>query len=417
MYRLTNAVRPYPWGSRTAIADLTGKPVPSPGPEAELWMGAHPSAPSLLVTPDGERSLLAEIEADPHAHLGKQLAAEYSGRLPFLFKVLAAERSLSLQAHPTTAQARAGYAAEEERGIPLDAPYRNYSDASSKPELLVALEPCEVLCGFRSVPDMVEVLRGLELPQLGGAIDALQARPDAEGVREAVTGLLTLMDRERAELVNTVAGNAAKLGVDSDQKHAGAYSWAAALAEEYPGDLGVVISLLLNFVRLEPDEGVYLPAGNLHAYLRGVGVEIMANSDNVLRGGLTSKHVDVPELLRILDFAGGPAPIVRPEVLGADAGVDAGEEVWRTPTREFALSRRRLTRDAAATLDVAGPQIILVLDGDVTLTRSDAHGGPDDDGVLILRRGESAYLSASEGPVTASGSGTYVRATPGRRRT
>lgn len=408
MYRLVNPIRRYAWGSHAAIAELTGRPAPTAEPEAELWMGAHPTAPSRLAMPVGERSLLAEIEADPVAHLGKFVASSFGGRLPFLFKVLAAEQPLSLQAHPSSAQAKAGFAAEEERGIARDADERNYPDAVAKPELFVALERCEVLCGFRPLPQMVEVLQPLDVAPLAPTIEALRARPDGEGLREVVTYLLTQPEADRRDLVDAVGKATDRLAGHPDiEPHAAAYAWVAGLARDHPGDAGVVIALLLNHLTLKPDEGVYLPPGCLHAYLRGLGIEILANSDNVLRGGLTRKHVDVPELLRVLDCTAGVPRILRPEASEAEA-----EEVWPTTVREFSLARMRVdtgTGGAPVPVAGAGPQILLVLDGAVTLAS-------DGFEPLCLARGESAYLAAGRAPVTVTGAGTVLRAGTGLTR-
>jgi mannose-6-phosphate isomerase len=385
-YRLDNPVRDYDWGSTTAIPRLLGVP-PTGLPQAELWMGAHPSAPSRLA---GDGTLAERIAADPGGELGDAVLAEFGARLPFLVKVLAAERPLSLQAHPTREQARAGYAAENARGVPLDAPTRNYRDQSHKPELLCALTPFRALGGFRALPDTVRLLDRLGVPELAPYRELLAA-PD--GLRQVVTAVLTLPAGRRAELVDAVAA-ACQAGPDGG--FAAERRAAAELAAAYPGDPGVVIALLLNHVELAPGQALFMPAGNLHTYLSGTGVEIMANSDNVLRGGLTGKHIDVPELLRVLDFTAGPPPLVPPRP------GPGGEVGYPVPVREFRLARHEVA-GRPATVDGGVPQILLCVEGSLELSGVDG-------GSVPLPRGASAFVPADRKAVTLSGRGTAFRA-------
>ena len=308
MWQLTTAVRHYPWGSRTVIPALLGEPSPADRPHAELWVGAHPGGPSLLT--DG-RPLDAAIAEDPGALLGPAVVDRFGPRLPFLLKVLAADTPLSLQAHPAPEQAEAGFAAEEAAGIPIEHPTRTFKDPYHKPELLLALTTFEALCGFRPVEESLHCLAKLQVPEVRPTLAAL-ARG---GLRAAVPQLLALDAGRRAELVSAVAASASRFVAASDPEFINTYRWAAKLAETYPGDPGVVISLMCNHLKLAPGEAVYLPAGNLHAYLSGAGVEVMASSDNVLRGGLTVKHVDLAALIEVLDFSDGKVPVLHP-VLG-----------------------------------------------------------------------------------------------------
>lgn len=323
---ITNTPRPYAWGSASAIANLLGT-TPSGGPEAELWLGAHPGSPSVIVDPTraGGASTLAEwIAADPGTALGRFADA---GRLPFLLKILAAAHPLSLQAHPTIEQARAGFARENALGIPVDAADRNYKDAFPKPELIFALSPTfDALCGFRplaEVRDLLELLLSLDAqtedpqPQpLEDLLDFLfgpsssSSSPDVS--LRAVFEWLISSGSGVPTLVSLVT-RLAPLSADPS------LATAAALAAEYPDDPGIVISLLLNRVTLARGEALYLPSGNIHAYLDGLGVELMAASDNVLRGGLTPKHIDVPELVSVLDFTPVPVPYLRAVVPGSGA--------------------------------------------------------------------------------------------------
>ena len=387
---LDNPVRPYPWGSPTAIPELLGVP-PTGGPQAELWLGAHPGAPSRLRSGG---TLLERIDADPYGELGPTVLDRFGPRLPFLLKVIAAEQPLSLQAHPDLARARKGYAAEEARGVPADAPERNYRDPHHKPELVCAVTPFAALCGFRSVAETLRLLAPLTaaVPALAPYAELLASGPD--GPTDVVARLLTLAGPERAELVEAVAAACR-------DTHAGSYglerATVAELAARYPGDSGVLVSLLLNRVDLAPGEALFLAAGNLHCYLRGTAVEVLANSDNVLRGGLTGKHVDVPELLSVLDPTAGPAPVLRP-----DTGVP-GVEAYRPPVPDFLLDRMRLGPDPVP-LAGPGPHLLLVLEGAAVLH--------DDGSVLPLASGESAWVPAGR-RVLLTGDGLLVRAAAG----
>ena len=387
MWQLTSTVRHYPWGSRTVIPELLGLPAPADEPYAELWLGAHPDAPSAL--PDGRR-LDDAIAADPEALLGPAVRERFGDRLPFLMKVLAAERPLSLQAHPTTAQAEAGYAAEEAAGVPHDDPTRTFKDRFHKPELLLAITPMEALCGFRPVEGSLHCLAKLQLPELKPTIAALAHG----GLQAAIPQLLALSDLRRQSLVQAVAAKAASFVAAHDPAFINTYRWAAALAETYPGDPGVVISLLCNHLTLAPGEAVFLPAGNLHAYLCGAGVEVMASSDNVLRGGLTSKHVDLAALIEVLDFTDGKIPTLHP-VLGP------GGLRYPVPIEDFDLTRVQLGVDAGV-LTTAGPQLLLCAEGTARLSTTD--------GEEVLRQGQSAFVPAGR-PVTAQGPGLLYRAT------
>ncbi|MGW1140632.1 mannose-6-phosphate isomerase, class I [Streptomyces zhihengii] len=384
MDRLDNTVRPYAWGSTTAIPELLGT-APTGEPQAEMWMGAHPGAPSGT-----DRGTLDQvIAADPEGELGQAAVGAFGPRLPFLLKLLAAGAPLSLQVHPDLAQAAAGHAAEEAAGVPVDAPHRNYKDANHKPELVCALTPFDGLCGFRPPVEAADLLAGLDVDSLKPYVDLLHAHPEEAALREVLTALLSADRDEVAATVTEAAAAAERLG--------GPYAPYASIARHYPGDPGVVAAMLLNHVRLQPGEALFLGAGVPHAYLDGLAVEIMANSDNVLRCGLTPKHVDVPELLRIVRFESTEPGVLRPEVS------PTGEEVYDTPTDEFRLSRYVLAPGSEARdLTAFGPQILLCTAGGVTA------------GELPLTAGQSVFVPAGE-QVSVTGtdgrSGTLFRAT------
>jgi mannose-6-phosphate isomerase len=397
MFRLHNPIQRYAWGSRSVIADLLGAPSPAPTPEAELWLGAHPSAPSRVIASDGEHSLLEIIEQDPEEHVGLAVSRQFGPRLPFLLKVLAAAAPLSLQAHPNAEQAGAGYEAEEARGVSRDDPQRNYRDPRHKPELLCALGRFEALCGFGPVPRTLRLLDTLDVRALRPQLDQLRTHPNADGLRKLFAFLLQAPPELRRTLVEGTLDGCARLSTKHGE-FAPQCAWALRLGDDYPGDIGILGSLLLNLLVLRPGEAVYLPAGNLHCYLEGTGVEIMANSDNVLRGGLTPKHVDRDELLRIVDFTPAFVTPLSPESLGQ------GEQVYVTPSAEFRLSRIELESEWRGHTE--GPEVLLCTSGTASLTGAAQPPWP-------LRRGDSVFVSASQGRYALRGNAVLFRATVG----
>ncbi|MFE7712829.1 mannose-6-phosphate isomerase, class I [Streptomyces sp. NPDC057486] len=385
MDRLSNTVRPYAWGSTTAIPELLGV-APTGEPQAEMWMGAHPGAPSRLTRTAGtEQPLTDIIAADPERELGPATVEKFGPRLPFLLKLLAAGAPLSLQVHPDLTQAKKGYEDEERRSVPIDAPHRTYKDANHKPELICALTPFEGLCGFRRPTEAAEAIAALGVDSLKPYVDLLGAHPEEAALREVLTAILTADPAEMTETVTEAAAAAERLG--------GAHAPYARIAHHFPGDPGVIAAMLLNHVQLQPGEALFLGAGVPHAYLGGLGVEIMANSDNVLRCGLTPKHIDVPELLDIVRFEATDPGILRPEA------APSGEELYETPVDEFRLSRYDLSPGAAPVdLTRSAPQILLCTAGAPRV------------GTLDLAPGGSVFVPSDES-VEASGSGTLFRAT------
>ncbi|WP_433129736.1 mannose-6-phosphate isomerase, class I [Micromonospora sp. CA-240977] len=387
MEPLYGPIRDYAWGSRSALALLQGRVAPSAGPEAELWLGAHPGAPARVDRAGQRVSLCDLVRDEPGQWLGQRVSERFGSRLPFLLKVLAADAPLSLQAHPDAEQARAGYAAEA--GLPEG--QRNYSDPHHKPELLVALTPFEALCGFRDPAESAEAIAAFGVPELTPVVAALRAGP--AGLRTAVRTLLGWPVAERDGLLNSVLA-APVDGPDAEL--------ARRLAEAYPADPGVLVALLLHHVRLVPGEAIWMPAGNLHAYLSGCGVEIMAASDNVLRGGLTPKRVDVDELLRVLRFE------VLDEPVRAALPVGPGVDWWPVPVDDFALHRVRVGAAVpSVALPLPGPRVVLCAGGAVTV----------DDGVgaVTLVSGEAAIGTAAGEPLRISGDGEAYVATSGLR--
>ena len=383
MELIEGAVRNYDWGSLTAIPDLLGRPATGE-PWAELWFGAHPSAPAAV----GARAepLDRLIAADPVATLGPAVASRY-GRLPFLLKVLAAAAPLSLQAHPSAEQAEAGFEREEAMGVPPDAPQRMFRDRSGKPEMVCALSSFEALCGFRDPQQTAALLDTLDAPALDPLRRRISGRSGSQ-MRDLLAWLLALDGPAAAALAESAARACAAAG-DEDE-WSGLRSAVAKLGARHPGDAAVAVALLLNHVVLAPGEALFLDSGCLHAYLDGTAVELMADSDNVVRGGLTSKHVNAAALVQIVDGAASEPPVQRPEPAG-------GLVTYCTAAAEFSL--RRLDVDGSSGLAAAGPAVLLCTEGCV-----EANG-------VTLGRGAAAWSGACEPQVALEGRGTVFCAT------
>lgn len=413
LLRVTNTPRDYPWGSRTAIARLTGRP-PSGRPEAELWLGAHPLCPSRIVDPAqaGEHTTLDTwIAADPDRALGP---GRMSDELPFLLKVVAAEAPLSIQVHPDAVQAHQGYDDENRRGVPLTGPDRVYRDPRHKPELALAFDgPFEALVGFRPLEATRQLVAELaataqagrlagadRLADLGRTLDrAAVPGVDPEPVLRRLVGAFLAGDEAPRALVPVVAEAARKTprgrGLDRE------LDTLADLAAGRPDDAGVLVALLLNHVTLRPGEAVYLPPGTVHAYLRGVAIEVMAASDNVVRAGLTDKHVDVHELQRLAAFRVTTDPYLAPlRAVPGTALFDAG-------LPDFALAVVTAPDAGRARVDLSGPAIALALDGEVHMTGQD--------GEAVLRAGESVFVTPEERTLAVAGRGRVAVAGAGLR--
>ena len=391
MYRLTNAVKYYDWGSTSAIPAFLGTE-PDGRPVAEVWMGAHPSAPSWT----GGRSLLEMIESDPEGMLGERVTREHGARLPFLFKILAASRPLSLQVHPNREQAAAGFARENAASIPLAAPERSFHDDQHKPELILALTRFEGLCGFRSPRRVLELLEPLGGPLADTVREVLLDDPTPTGMQTAFEGVLAARGCVSPEQIEeTVKGCEAQLVTGFGDHRA--YGTVVALAHWYPGDPGAVASLMLNRFTLEPGESAFVGAGVVHAYLAGLGLETMASSDNVLRAGLTRKKIDVAALLECTVYDDGP--VVRPTPVPGRGGQPA---TIRADVEEFALALAAPARGHGpqyVTQD--GPRVAVCTSGSLGLRAADGSE-------LALTKGESVFVPHSAGRLEVRGDGEAV---------
>jgi len=378
---LANQVRTYAWGSHTVLPGLLGQAVPSVEPWAEIWIGAHPADPSQL--PDGRS--LAEVEPD----------------LPFMVKLLAADVPLSIQAHPDRARAVAGFAAEDDAAVPRESGARSFKDHNHKPELLVAITPAQALCGFRDPAEILTLAGSWGSPRWSDIVADLADAGDVDSparLRAVFARLVTLTGAALAQLLQEVvaaattlapaAGSGAQPAAPQVEQSAAQWAaqWVLRLAELHPHDPGVVAPLLLRLVALQPGEGLFVAAGVLHSYLHGAGVEFQASSDNVLRAGLTSKKIDLPELLQVIVGDHGRQPIVHPRSLAA--GLDA----YDVPVQDFAVWR---VSPGAAPVQVPakGPVLAVCVAGAVTFSGTG------------LTPGRAAYLPGGGDAVTVAGPG------------
>lgn len=388
-------VKPYAWGSVTALAELLGR-APSGRLEAELWMGSHPAGPAQLLSEVGgakDLRMLLEGEAGP-ALLGAQVRG--STGLPFLLKVLAIGQPLSLQAHPNLAQARAGFAREEESGLSLESPERNYRDPNHKPELLLALSPVEAVCGFREPEFMLRSLVELDLASpsspLRHSVEQLSRLPPAQGIEQLFRALFAQSRDQVDRSVELVLARATGSGSDAGEATCSARKkWFRKLHAQHGADPGLLAFLLLELVTLAPGEALYVGPQKLHAYLSGTGVEIMASSDTVLRGGLTGKHVDVPELCAVLDFRPCAPQLVAPDLRELPF---ATLREW-SGAEEFRLQRYELR---GAEVLLPAPSMVLVIEGEIELC--------DASQIAALTRGGQAFCGA-DGPTVARGTGHF----------
>ncbi len=389
---LDNPVQNYAWGSKTAIQKLLGVKPDGHTPWAELWMGSHPKSPSKVLVNGEWINLDQWIENNPQEVLGGYAARACNNTLPYLFKILAAGQPLSIQAHPDGAQAAKGFERENSQGIPVDAPHRNYRDPRAKPELICALEPFGAMIEFRHPESIIEQLGFLCPDTMDQQIRGLADQPDSRGIRQFFHNLLNLDEIHRRKILD----EALERSENSGSMEA---AWIKKLHEFYPDDIGVLAPAFLNLVEIQPGKAVYLRPGVIHAYLYGTGIEIMANSDNVLRGGLTSKHIDAAELTNILRFDFEPPELLEP------GKINSAEKQYITEAKEFALSVIETVPDTV----YHGPEkhsteILFCLKGSAHIGK---RGGGQS---LSVSRGGSVLVPAAAGSYEITGSALFCKA-------
>jgi len=390
---LKNPIQEYAWGSRTAIADLLGEPTPSQKPQAELWIGAHPKAASEVLHDNQWIPLPKWIEYAPEDILGPTVAKRFQGKLPFLLKVLAAEMPLSIQAHPNIEQADEGFVRENALQIPFDAPTRNYRDNNHKPELICALTPFWGLKGFRKTADILELMKQIALTKLLYESKCLEENA-SNRLERFFRKLLTMDKQTQTRLVGEVVRAAEKLSSKDT-----AFDWVVRLNQNYPSDIGVISPLFLNLIMLQPGEAMFIQAGTLHAYLRGTGIELMANSDNVLRGGLTPKHIDIDELTKILHFTEEPPLLTAPNNLSPSLSQ------YPTAAEEFLLSVINAGEESMYTSEQdRSVEILICTRGSAAATNKDTQNSQD------LRKGTAIIVPASISRYQIKGNATLYKA-------
>ncbi len=391
IYEMSNPIQNYAWGSFTAIAELMGIDKPSEQPQAEIWMGAHPKAPSSIRYRGGWHRLDQLIERHPQPFLGTAVIDRFGYGLPFLMKILAVAQPLSIQAHPNATQAKDGYAYENEQNISLSADQRNYKDDRHKPECICALTPFRGLCGFRSIAEILHLAESVWPETHQSSLSLLKNN----GIKPFFEHLMTLPADRRADLVARAAKR-----IGSIQHESTEFAWILRLQKRYPGDIGVLSPLLLNLIELQPGQALFLDAGQLHAYLDGAGVELMANSDNVLRGGLTPKHVDAPELLNILNFSPMHLNILEPRAM------DSSESCYTSPVDDFRLSVIEVRPSMPYVCDhrFNGPEILLCIN---SINGIQCRSNRQE---MILHQGRSLFVPAGVPGYSLHGSGTAYKA-------
>ncbi len=392
MERLTGSRHGYAWGSTSIIPELLGEE-PGEHPLAELWFGAHANGPSPLAS---GASLGELIEDDPETVLGPSVVAAFGPRLPYLVKLIAPASPLSLQVHPSIDQAREGFAREERIGVPRDAAGRSYPDDNHKPEMVYALQTFEALAGFRTPRRAMELLSGLDSALAWDLFGDLRADPTAHGIEAAFTRLLDPATRPGAALVDETVAECARRLADGASPSVRSDTIVAQLAAAFPGDPGVIASLLMNPVTLRPGEALFTPAGGVHCYLSGLGVEVMASSDNVLRAGLSAKHVDIDGVLATVDWVAAPPVRIGPERVTEDV------EVFYAPVDDFALAVATVEGGKLARLRGRGPRIVLGVEGVTQVS----HAGAE----LDLRPGEAVFVPDSGEQIVVRGDGRIVQA-------
>ena len=386
MQKLINSVQNYAWGSKTALTDLYSIANPNNLPMAELWMGAHPKSSSKIEDASGQaRSLRDVIDADKAVLLGDKVAQRF-GELPFLFKVLCADQPLSIQVHPNKQASEIGFAKENAAGIPLDAAERNYKDPNHKPELVFALTPFLAMNAFREFSEIISLLQ--PVAGASNAIAHFLENPNAEALSQLFASLLNMQGEEKSHALAVL-----KAALESQQGEP--WETIRLIAQFYPDDSGLFSPLLLNVVKLNPGEAMFLFAETPHAYLQGVALEVMANSDNVLRAGLTPKYIDIPELVANVKFVAKPAAELLTQPVKNGAELD-----FPIPAEDFAFSLHDLSQ-TETTIAQESAAILFCVEGEATLHKGEQR--------LVLKPGESAFVAANESPVSVSGTGRLAR--------
>ncbi len=394
-FKLKGAIQHYDWGGTRFIPSLLSRSNDENKPFAELWIGAHNRGSAYVETDEGQVGLDVLIAQNPEEFLGKNIAQAFGGQFPFLLKVLDAQKMLSIQVHPSMEQARAGFAAEEARKVPIDAPERNYKDRNHKPEVHMALTEFWMLHGFRPAEEIAELLlKNQAFQPLAEALSSHLEKSDfekndgSEFLRALYQHVMELPQEKVDAILRPMMSVLTPKYARNELEKKSPEFWAARAASDFPRksgsfDRGVFSIYFLNLLRLRPGEGTFQPAGTLHAYLEGTNIELMSNSDNVLRGGLTRKHIDVPELLKTISFEGGKPRII------TGTEVSMNEAIYETPIKDFQLSRIKLSFSCPFQINEnRGPDALIVLDGKARVSVGEKS--------LNLRKGDVLFIKAGK---------------------
>ncbi len=396
LFKLENTIQNYAWGSKTAIQELFGVENSKQEAQAELWMGAHPNGCSKVEL-NGKKVLLSElIDSNKEGFLSPQTALSF-GELPYLFKVLAADNALSIQVHPSKEEAEIGFAKEDRLGIDRKDPKRNYRDPNHKPELVYALTPYQAMNGFRNFSEIVSlfsrITEQISIPQVHDLVIQFENNLTASGLETFFVGILSLMGNDKLEALDgllTFAHENVEMGTPGDE-----FALILELANTYPGDIGLFAPLILNVLTLQPGETMYLDARTPHAYLKGTGLEVMANSDNVLRAGLTPKHIDVEELASCTLFEEKPK-----DKLLVQPSLEGNKQSYVIPVPDFEFDC--FIKAENDVVMVRSAEIVFAIDSEVEVNHLSGES-------LVLKKGESVFIPAYAKEYLLSSEGRIAR--------
>jgi mannose-6-phosphate isomerase len=366
---LKNQIKKYQWGSKNYIQNLLE--IKNNSPLAEIWMGEHPSASSQIKFNNEWTPLNKIIDLYPKEMLGENHIKP--ARLPFLFKVLAADDPLSIQIHPSKSEAIKGHERENDSNISLNAFNRNYKDKNHKPECLVALTEFNALAGFRKIKDIIELISNITEDAIKEEISFLKRTLSLEKFIHKIFSI----DKDRQkEIIDIFIKKTGEFSKENNP-----YYWFLKLSEKYPSDITTFSPFFFNLTTLFPGEGIFIPSGLPHLYLSGTGVELMSNSDNVLRGGCTNKYIDIDDFLKVIDFKEGKIEIIKPNIN------KAGEKFYNCPVEEFLLSSIEITREREYKNSIKKAEIILCIKGNIEINYYNNEK-------LILKKGDSIFIPA-----------------------
>ncbi|MEZ9901713.1 mannose-6-phosphate isomerase, class I [Vibrio breoganii] len=390
IYKLKNVIQNYAWGSHTSLSSLFGFDNPNNEPQAELWMGAHPNGCSKLAELD--ISLADYIEDNSHSVLGDYTANRY-GQLPYLFKVLAARTPLSIQVHPNKRNSEIGFERENAQGIALSAGHRNYKDPNHKPELVYAITVYKAMNGFRPITDIIALFDEVSIEALSDDVAALKQAPDSDGLKALFTSVLTLTGDKKEAVLKQLSRHYERADLSKNALQALKYS--QYFSNQYPGDNGILAPLLLNIVELQPGEAMFLHAETPHAYVEGTALEVMASSDNVLRAGLTPKHIDVEQLIENTIFASIELEQLRLKPIKREGHIH-----FPVPVDDFGFDIFNVTQEQQ-TVFTRSAEILMCMAGEA-MVESDTQS-------ILLKKGESLFVSCDSPQYQLKGSGQIAR--------